>query len=133
MREILFKAKIQGTDNWIEGFPHTIYKGAIDSLQDLETGETEYIKTDTLGQQCEMSLGITAFTGDLVYANCIPCCERRATPKKMLCRITDSGKGCEVSIWYKLEWWAYRQMDYTSIEVVGNIHDGDFSHLLIHD
>ena len=48
--EILFRAKVAGTDGWIEGLPYQVYLGGIDSIQDLENKQVEYIKTDTLGQ-----------------------------------------------------------------------------------
>ena len=50
MKQIKFRAKITGTDSWIFGLPHSVYGEVIDSIHCLETGQTEYIKTDTLGQ-----------------------------------------------------------------------------------
>lgn len=50
MKNIKFRAKITGTDCWIYGLPHAVYsENHIDSMQDANTKEIEYIKTDTLG------------------------------------------------------------------------------------
>lgn len=51
MREIEFRAKLQGHKEWIYGLPNQVYrKNGIDSIHDLESNVVEYIRTDTLGQ-----------------------------------------------------------------------------------
>jgi hypothetical protein len=50
MKQIKFRAKMAGTDSWIFGLPYSVYGEVIDSIHCLETGQTEYIKTDTLCQ-----------------------------------------------------------------------------------
>lgn len=48
MREILYRAKITGTDKWIQGLPYEVYDNGIDSIR--SNGKIEYIAIDTLGQ-----------------------------------------------------------------------------------
>jgi len=51
MREIKFRAKISGTDEWIYGLPNAVYlNNNIDSIQCKKSKKIEYIKIDTLGE-----------------------------------------------------------------------------------
>jgi uncharacterized phage protein (TIGR01671 family) len=47
-REIKFKARMTGTENWITGLPYSVYNNGIDAIKNEQS--TEYIDIDTLGQ-----------------------------------------------------------------------------------
>lgn len=68
MREILFKARMTGTDGWIEGFPYSIYENGIDAIQDVFNQQLEYIDTDTLAQFTGLTdkNKVKVFEGDIV-------------------------------------------------------------------
>ena len=50
MREILFRAKVQGTSQWIYGIPSAVYGNGIDCIIQKIAEDSEYIMTDTLCQ-----------------------------------------------------------------------------------
>ena len=66
MKLIKFRAKIAGTDSWIYGLPHSVYGEVIDSIFCLETGQTEYIKTDTLCQLVCIRNGFEFYEHDIL-------------------------------------------------------------------
>lgn len=72
-------------------------------------------------QMWQPSHGLSLFTGDLVLADCSPSGKKKR--KSSLCKISSKGGGMGVSVWYKGEWWAYSSMDFTSMEVIGNIYE----------
>ena len=71
-------------------------------------------------QQFEPSLDIVVFEGDLVMADCQILGHKK---KRQLCKIGRNGRGMNISIYNKGEFYAYKSMDFSSIEVVGNIHE----------
>lgn len=65
MKLIKFRAKATGTDFWVYGLPYAVYSdNHIDAIQEIETKQIEYIKTDTLG----IFTGITDTNGVEIYA-----------------------------------------------------------------
>ena len=66
------------------------------------------------------SLDISVFEDDLVTAICSYDNKRK---KRRLCKIQRVNKGMGIVIWNKDEWHAYNYMDFTSIIVIGNIHE----------
>ena len=74
--------------------------------------------------QWEVSYGVKVFEGDLVKAICSVAgiMERKA---RRICKVYRSGRGVSLAVWHKKTktWNAYRTMDFTSIEVIGNIYE----------
>jgi len=64
--ENTIRAKIQGTDKWIVGFPHSVYGNGIDSIQDFKTQKIEYIKTDTICKFVANKNSINVFEHDII-------------------------------------------------------------------
>lgn len=61
------------------------------------------------------------FGGDLFTAFCIPSCGGKI--KERICKVIDSNTGFDVSIWHNGNWWAYSSMNFTTMKIIGNIHD----------
>jgi len=80
---------------------------------------------ETVGQLWKPSLGIEVFGGDLVEAICAPSGNNSRKVRK--CKIIDSNTGFSMAVWHKGEWWAYSSMDFTSIKIIGNIHESEAS------
>ena len=64
--ENTIRAKIQGTDKWIIGYPHSVYGNGIDSIQDFNTKKIEYIKTDTICKFVANKNNIVIFEHDII-------------------------------------------------------------------
>lgn len=71
-------------------------------------------------QKFTPSLGIDVFEDDLIMADCKIVGHKE---KRQLCKVMRSDRGMSIGIYYKGEFHAYRSMDFSSIEVVGNIHE----------
>ena len=64
--ENVIRAKIQGTDNWIFGYPHSVYGNGIDSIQDIKTQKIEYIKIDTICKFVSKKNDVLIFEHDII-------------------------------------------------------------------
>lgn len=118
-REILFRGKSKRTGEWFFG-----------NLFDKDTSGRTHVCTtaqgcldidpETVGQKWFKS-NKTFFTGDLITAICSPSGSNDQV--KRTCKIIFDGSGMSVSVWYKKEWHCSQWMDWTTAEVIGNIHD----------
>jgi hypothetical protein len=41
----------------------------------------------------------------------------------MIGRIDQDRFGWTVAVWHKKEWWGYGKMNYSSLEIIGNIYE----------
>lgn len=116
--EILFKAKIAGTDSWIYGLPYAVYSdNEVDSIQSIETKQVEYIRKDTLAQFTRLTdkNGVKIFDGDIL---------KTATGEPMIvgwsykfASFVLNRKGWAFSHWFG------ENCNPEDCEVIGNIHD----------
>ena len=119
-REILFRAKKLGTDGWLYGLLHRSYASCdnIDMIQDIETGELEYINTTTIGQ----FTGLLDKNGTKIFEG-----DRCKTIKKDIVIKYENGgfKREEVGYDYKysLPQLSQNDIDRYEFEVIGTIHD----------
>lgn len=65
--------------------------------------------------------GHELYTNDLFKAYCS--ISGKKDKKVRICKVCHSGDGMSVSVWHEGEWWGYSYMDYTSMELIGNIHE----------
>ena len=68
MTQIKFRGIASGTDQWVYGLPHKVYKqNKIDSIQESDCN-IEYIRVDTLGQYTNVDdkEGVEIYTGDIM-------------------------------------------------------------------
>lgn len=72
-------------------------------------------------QQWSPSEGILFFTGDLFTAICSA--SGSNNKKERICKVSHDGRGMGISVWYKNEWRAYSSMNFTTVKVIGNIHE----------
>ncbi|MCP4764395.1 MAG: hypothetical protein GY870_21655 [archaeon] len=116
---ILFRAKIQGTNEWIKGFPHSVYGDGIDSIQDInDSKRIEYIKTDTLSQHTnENDIEETKiFEGDIVS------CENRSK-NKLFQIVAHKSAFRAIGIDNNANTYLYLLQNLNKLKVVGNIHE----------
>lgn len=143
-REILFRGKRVDNGEWVygdlarymDGSPmimESSYFATRDFLNEDEDGnpiiENEIalggfvsVIPETVGQLWTPSNGIRVFGGDLVTAVCSPSGLRTAKRERD-CKVIDSDKGFDIAVLHKGEWWAYGFMDFSTIKVIGNIHN----------
>ncbi len=109
----LFRAKIQGTNDWIKGYPHSVYGDGIDSIQDANNSKRiEYIQIDTLSQFVEISRQIFC-DGDIVK------CNNRIKNKVLLIKFCIDGYfagGDRLS----------KVLKYNDLEIIGNQFDNGY-------
>ena len=126
MREILFRAKTINIDGlkWEEGWvDFSDENRPCFWIKDNTGFNNKEFEPETLGQQWQLSEGVYGFTGDLFKAICAPSGKDKSKKKEYICKIIDSGRGCEIAIWYNKVWWAYGYFDFSSMKHIGNIHD----------
>ena len=131
MREILFRGKDKD-GNWHEGFIRQIWSKigekerfvicpskTFDNDGWTDIGEIEIIP-ETAGQMWKKG-SHTFFGGDLFYA--LASLSGIKSKRTMLCHVVDSYDGMDVIVWHDGEWFAYSYIDFTTTNIVGNIHD----------
>lgn len=79
------------------------------------------VKPESVGQLWNPSLGVELYSGDLFTAVCSA--SGFSKKQRRLCKADFGNDGLSVAVWYEKEWWGYGSMDFTSIEIVGNIID----------
>ena len=89
-------------------------KGHNETIEKLPRNEFE-----DLMQLWNPSIGLEFFPGDLFLAECSPSGSNKK--KERICKVSFSGKGMSISVWYKGEWWAYGSMNFTTAKIIGNI------------
>ena len=123
-REILFRGKRVDTGEWVEGslIGNDVIVGKIVEFEEDYFCTEFWYKVDpeTVGQKWFKS-NKEFFTGDLITAICSP--SGSNDQAKRTCKIIFDGSGMSVSVWYKKEWHCTQWMDWTTAEIVGNIHD----------
>ena len=122
-RETSFRGKRIDNGQWVKGYFLEF------ELCDGK-GKRQYIKVDgyppaavdheTVGQKWFKS-NKEFFTGDLITAICSPSGSNDQAER--ICKIIFDGSGMSLSVWYKKEWHCTQWMDWTTAEVIGNIHD----------
>jgi len=111
---ILFRAKIQGTNEWIKGYPHSVYGNGIDSIQDVDNSKRiEYIKTDTLAQYVKIN-GIAFCDGDFIR------CNNRVKNKILLIKSGFDGYFAGADRLTKV-------LRFNDVEIIGNEVDNELS------
>jgi len=122
-REIKFRGKRIDNDEWVYGYfvktPNGECRIYWQPFSDATQNTYHVVDPETVGQRWEKSLK-EIYTGDLFTAICSPTMVKKK--EKQICKAGFSGDGLSVSIWYKGQWWAHGYMDYTSMEIIGNIH-----------
>lgn len=129
MRKIKFRGKRVDNGEWVEGdliqLDGQVCIAASDmwgtefSRGTIQLQVAEVIP-ETVGQLWAKGKNLTVYTDDLLMAECSI---DGGKTKRMLCKVMFDGAGMDVTVWHKNEWYAYSCMNYTTAEVVGNIHD----------
>lgn len=76
---------------------------------------------EPLMQKWNPSNGLEVYTGDLFTAVCSPSGSNKKIER--ICKIDFDGRGMNVSVWYKKEWWHYGSINFTTFKNIGNIYD----------
>jgi len=76
---------------------------------------------EPLMQKWNPSNGLEFYTGDLFTAFSSP--SGSNSKKEHICKVDFDGRGMNVSVWYKKEWWHYGSMNFTTAKIIGNIYD----------
>lgn len=140
-REILFRGK-DANGNWHEGCLHKCCKQFDEVEKVFITAPTASYTDKTwrwLEEQGRGTVGVywevipetvgqlwivnnvNLFGGDLFEATCSVSGSDEKSTK--ICQVVDSDQGFSVSVWHNGEWWAYSFIDFTTIKLIGNIHD----------
>jgi len=129
-REILFKARRVDNGEWIEGdlieYPERVVcdvRSNIVTYSDMGFMRMNAVHPETVGQLWMPTLGVRLFGGDTFTAICSPSGMGLKSAIRRECKVTESNSGHSVSVWYADEWWAYGYMNYSTVEITGNIHD----------
>ena len=78
-------------------------------------------KTTRFEIKYKPSLDVEVYAGDLIEVESSVSGKKKK--KIRLAKIMTSQEGMSVAIWYKKEWWAYSSINWTTVKVVGNIHE----------
>ena len=76
---------------------------------------------EPLMQKWNPSNGLEFYTGDLFTAFSSP--SGSNSKKEHICKVDFDGRGMNVSVWHKKEWWHYGSMNFTTAKIIGNIYD----------
>ena len=122
--EIKFRGQVLESKEWVYGgvsFSKSKNRFWIHTFDEEGYMKMIEVKPESVGQLWNPSIGVQLYTGDLFTA----ICAASGFPKKekRLCKADFGKDGLSVGIWFKKEWWGYGSMDFTSIEVIGNIID----------
>ena len=79
------------------------------------------IEFEPLMQKWNPSSGLECYSGDLFNAICSPSGSNKKIER--ICKIGFNGRGMDVAVWYKGQWWAYGSMNFTTFKKIGNIYD----------
>jgi len=88
---------------------------------ELKCSDIFQVIPESVGQLWQLSLNLKLFTGDLFTAICSP--SGSISKKSRLCKVITDGRGFDVVVYYKNEWWHYSSMDFTTVEIIGNTTD----------
>lgn len=72
-------------------------------------------------QKWNPSNGLEFYTGDLFTAFCSP--SGSNSKKEHICKVDFDGRGMNISVWHKKEWWHYGSMNFTTAKIIGNIYE----------
>lgn len=64
--------------------------------------------------------GVEIYEGDIV--KCIAAPSGKKVAGEMIGKIIQDHFGWTISVWFNDEWWGYGKMNFTSLEVIGNIY-----------
>lgn len=131
-REIKFRGKSKFNNEWWYGYyiyssyedKHYIVQNAIDNNSpngSVSFSHFSEIYPESIGQLWNPSEGLYFYTGDLFTAICSPSGSNKKIER--ICKIDFDGRGMNVSVWYKKEWWHYGSMNFTTFKKIGNIHE----------
>lgn len=124
MRKIKFRGKLVDNGEWIEGDLNYISNGVFifprDGNSPLNSPDWFEVDPETVGQFWTKGENLFVYTDDLLMAECSI---DGGKIKRRLCKVMFDGSGMDIAVWHKNEWYAYSYINYTTAEVVGNIHD----------
>lgn len=132
--EIKFRGQRIDNNEWVYGsliyreptpMNEKIYAAIIIFDKGLESTYNAYleleVKPESVGQLWNPSLRVELYSGDLFTAVCSA--SGFSKKERRLCKADFGNDGLSVAVWHEKEWWGYGSMDFTSIEIVGNIID----------
>lgn len=123
-REIKFRGKRVYGGKWVYGFVYLGDTGDPYIIQyDAKVGDEVSVIPETVGQLWMPSIGLSCYGGDLFTALCSIDTPDAELNQRRIVMITESNAGHSVVVRHENAWWAYKTMDFTSFEVIGNIHD----------
>lgn len=121
-REIKFRALKDDISNCNFYYGSLVYdKHKNPRIFDTDTELFHSCIKGTEGQLWSPSEGLEFYTGDLFTAICSP--SGSNNKKERLCKVVFEGRGMNVVVWYKNQWWAYGSMNFTTTKLIGNIHE----------
>jgi len=123
MRPIIFRGKDEKTGVWHQGgftLDAAGHPRIITVSKDGEGLEFNKVILETVGQMWIVSRN-TVFGDDLFTAECAVSGSKDKAIR--VCKVDDGNEGFGVSVWFEGEWWAYSSMNFTTMKIIGNIHD----------
>ncbi len=125
MRPIIFRGKLKDKEQ--ADFFNDWWRGDLIHHNDRsvwirqqETGQELEVIPETVGQMWIVSRN-TVFGGDLFTAECAVSGSKDKAIR--VCKVEECNEGFDVAIWFEGEWWAYGSMNFTTMKIIGNIHD----------